>query len=703
MKNVRSDILKRVFLVYGLMLLMGLAIIVKMIYIQVKEGAELLDKTHELNLKYFDVHAVRGNIYASDGSLLVTSVPVFEIRMDVACPNISDKFFNDNVRALSVELSRLFRDKPAGVYEKELRKERKAGNRYYLVKNRVSYYEYKKLRDFPIFERGMYKGGLIAVPDSKREKPYRLLAERTLGYETEDGSARVGLEGAYSDLLSGKNGRQLKKKINNGDWRPVFDENEVEPQNGKDIITTIDVNLQDVAEDALYRHLVEHKAEWGCAVLMEVNTGYVKAIANLKLDEKSGNYYESFNYAVGESIEPGSTFKLASVLSLFEDGLADLQDSVNVKYGVTRFSNLEIKDVHYFANDWITVREAFEASSNVGISQIVNQAYSDHPERFVNRLRQMGIDRPLNIEIPGEATPYLKNTKDKEWSKVSLPFMSIGYEVMLTPLQVLAFYNAVANDGVMVKPVFVNEIKYANQTIERIEPEVISKSIGSEKALSDARSLLEGVVLRGTAKNLSNSVYKIAGKTGTAQIARKNQGYDKENYNASFVGYFPADNPKYSCIVVVSRPSTGRYYASSVAVPVFKEIADKVYANSYDIHEIKPDAVQNADYPQWMIGNRSDLEFLHKSLNIPLDTAGAGSQWVVTVKTESDQIRLQSRTVQEGVVPNLKGMGARDALFILESLGLKVTLEGKGFVRDQTLPPGRKISRGEGIKILLEV
>lgn len=703
MKNIRSDIFNRVTLVYILILALGIAIIGKMVIIQVREGPELLSKAQELNLRYFDVQAVRGNIYADDGNLLVTSVPVFEIRMDVGCPNISDEFFNNNVRALATELSRLFRDKSAAEYERNLRKERKAGNRYYLVRGNVNYDEYKKLRTFPIFERGMYKGGLIAVPDTRREKPFSLLAERTLGYETEDGKTKVGLEGAYTDLLKGKNGRQLKKKINSGDWKPVFDENEIEPENGKDIITTIDVNLQDVAEDALYRHLVDHKAEWGCAVLMEVSTGYVKAIANLKLDEKTGKYYESYNFAVGGSIEPGSTFKLASVLSLFEDGLVVLDDSINVRSGVARYSNLEIKDVHPFYKDWITVREAFEASSNVGISLIVSNAYGDQPQRYVDRLKHMDLHNPLNIEIPGEAPPYIKNSEDDSWSKVSLPFMSIGYEVMLTPLQVLAFYNAVANNGVMVKPLFVREIRYANKVIETREPEIINNSIVSPEALSNARSLLEGVVLRGTAKSLNNSYYQIAGKTGTAQIAQKNKGYDKENYNASFVGYFPADDPLYSCIVVVSKPSTGRYYASSVAVPVFKEIADKVYATSHEIHEIKPDTVLSTDYPQWMIGNRDELEFLHKSLNIPLDTASAGSQWVVTVKTDDDLIRLQSRVIQEGLVPNVKGMGAKDAMFILESLGLKVSLTGRGYVREQSLNPGSRIRKGEEIKIKLEV
>lgn len=702
MKDIKTDILWRVVLVYSVIVLMGMAIIAKIIHIQIYEGPQLLEVAKEQHLRYFDVEAVRGTIFASDGSLLATSVPVFEIRLDLASPLIGDRFFNENVGALARELGKLFGDKPGWKYETELRNERRKGNRYFKLRSKATYDQLKALRTFPILERGMYRGGLIAISRTERVKPYALLAQRTIGYENRNEEIFVGLEGAYSDVLTGKDGKQLKKRINNGDWRPVYDENEVEPENGKDIITSIDVNLQDVAEDALNRHLKEHRADWGCAVLMEVGTGFIKAIANLKYDEKSDRYHESYNFAVGASIEPGSTFKLASVLALLEDGRAALDDSVEVGYGVARYYNLEIKDVHAPERKWMKIREAFEVSSNVGISKAVFNAYSGDPGAFISRMHDFSLSEPLEIEIPGEGMPFVKNTDHASWSKVSLPFMSIGYELKLTPLHLLSLYNAIANDGVMVKPLFVREIREAGKTIDVREPEVINRSVCSDETLHNVRSLLEGVVERGTARSLCKSVYRIAGKTGTAQIANDNLGYDKQNYNASFVGYFPADNPKYSCIVVVSRPSTGKYYASSVAVPVFREIADKVYSTRPDIHHHMADTTVKTDYPLWTIGHKDDLEYLYNEFLIPLDPASANSEWAVSMSADS-AVKLQPRLVGEGIVPNVKGMGIKDALFILENLGLKVEIKGRGLIREQSLPPGKSISKGETITLKMEV
>ncbi|MCD4737103.1 MAG: transpeptidase family protein [Bacteroidales bacterium] len=701
MNNIKSDILWRVILVYSVILLMGLAIIAKLIHIQLVEREGLIVETEEQNLRYFKVEAVRGNIYSDDGNLLVTSVPVFNIRMDVASPLISDTYFEENVGKLATRLSGLFRDKKIWEYERDLRKQRKKGNRYYIIKRRVTYNELKQLRAFPIFERGKYKGGLIAIPGSKRKKPYGLMAERTLGYANETEGIFVGLEGAYSEMLRGTEGQQLKRRINNGDWRPVFDENEIDPQNGKDIITSINIHLQDVAETSLYSHLMEHEAEWGCAVLMEVETGYIKAIANLTRDSLTGEYKEIYNHAVGTSIEPGSTFKLASVLAMIEEGLINLDDSVYVGNGVVRYANLEIKDVHAPEKKWITLREAFEASSNVGISKLVNNLFSEFPSKYTDQLYQLSLNEQLGIDIPGEGKPFLKNTESDDWTGVSLPFMSIGYELMLTPIQLLTFYNAIANDGVRVKPLFVKQIGQAGMIVEERSVEVLNSSICSDETILKMRELLEGVVERGTAKKLKNPYYKVAGKTGTAQIAI-NGRYDKKNYNASFVGYFPAGNPKYSCIVVVSKPSTGRYYASSVAVPVFKEIADKVYSTNLDIHQHLPDTVDKTDYPVWAIGNRMDLEEIYNTLSIPLDTLSTTADWAVSV-ISGDAVMLKTRTIPVGSIPNVKGMGLRDAIYVLESMGMDVTVRGRGKVRKQSVEPGKQVRQGDKITIYLEV
>ncbi|MBC8489431.1 MAG: transpeptidase family protein [Bacteroidetes bacterium] len=702
MKNIKTDILWRVFLVYLVMLVFGAAIIIKVVYIQFVEGKELKQKAEEQSLRYFNIEAVRGNICAADGSLLATSVPIFDIRMDVASTLISNAYFQNHIDALTRELSKLFNDKSKYQYKKSLLLERKNGNRYYLIKRNVTYEQLKKLRDFPIFIRGKYRGGLIIIPKTKRKKPFGLLAERTIGYENKNENLYVGVEGAFSEYLSGRNGKQLRRRINNGDWVPVFDENEVEPENGNDIITTIDLNVQDVAESALYNHLIEHQAEWGCAVLMEVETGQIKAIANLTKDPKSNSYKETYNYAVGTSIEPGSTFKLASMLVLLEDDKINLEDTIDIGKGYTVYHGLTIKDVHGVRDGRVSKKEVFTLSLNTGVSRLVYNAYLTNPQKYINRLYDMSINQKSGINIPGEGEPLIKNTKNRSWSKVSLPFMSIGYELRMTPMQLLTFYNAVANNGKMVKPMFVKEIRQAGKTIKIFDTEVINKSICSDATIEKAHELLEGVVESGTAQSLNKSVYKIAGKTGTAQIADLNKGYDKTNYNASFVGYFPADNPKYSCIVVVSKPSTGRYYASSVAVPVFKEIADKVYATDLEIHQHKETEPADAAYPVYATGYQEELKYVYQTLDIPLDSLSTNAEWAIALKADST-VRLETRIIKEGLVPNVKGMGAKDAVYVLENLGLKVKIHGRGFVREQSLSPGSRVKKGNMITLKLAV
>jgi len=700
-KDIKADILWRVFLVYLAMVVFGVAIIFRVIFIQVVEGDELLAKADSLTMKFFKVEATRGNICAVDESLLATSVPIFDIRMDVASPLISNQDFSNNVDALAGKLAGLFGNKSKSQYKSDLIRQRQKGNRYFLLKNNVSYEQLQELRTFPILDRGKFKGGLIILPKTKRQKPFGSLALRTIGYENTSENLFVGLEGAYNGILSGKDGQQLRRRINNGDWVPVFDDNEVEPVNGKDIITTIDVNLQDVAESSLYNHLVEHQAEWGCAVLMEVETGQIKAIANLTRIEKTDKYQEAYNYAVGTSIEPGSTFKLPSMIALFEDGLDNLDDTIDIGQGYAVYSGLTIQDVHGIRDGRVSIREIFEKSSNVGVSRLVTDKYSSQPASYIDRLYSMSLNKPLNLDIPGEGNPFIKDTKSKSWSKVSLPFMSIGYELRLTPLQILTFYNAIANDGRMVKPMFVKEIRDAGRVIERFETQTINKSVCSESSLEKAREILEGVVRQGTATSLRNAPYSVAGKTGTAQIATPNKGYDKRNYNASFVGYFPADSPKYSCIVVVSRPSTGRYYASSVAVPVFKEIADKVYATNLEIQ--KPDTLpESTDYPLYATGFQEELKQLYETFDIPLDSMSTNAEWAIALKG-NNSVLLDTRIFREGLVPNVKGMGARDAIYVLENLGMKVQVVGRGFVREQSILPGSRVTKGSRITIRLSV
>jgi cell division protein FtsI (penicillin-binding protein 3) len=699
-KDIKADILWRVFLVYLGMLIFGIAIIGKVIYIQIVESEELLAKADSLSIKHFKVEATRGNVCAVDGSLLATSVPIFDIRMDVASPLISNADFNSNVDELAGKLAALFGNRSKWEYKSILTKGRKKGNRYLKIKNNVTYEQLKELRTFPILDQGKYKGGLIVLPKTKRQKPFGSLALRTIGYEKENENLYVGIEGAYHEILKGHDGTQLRRRINSGSWVPVFDENEVEPINGKDIITTIDVNLQDVAESSLLDHLIEHQAEWGCAVLMEVETGNIMAIANLSKNKNTGKYSETYNHAVGASIEPGSTFKLASMIALFEDGLENLDDTVNIGKGYKVYHGLTIQDTHGTRDGRVSIREVFELSSNAGTSMLVYDQYVKKPQQYIDRLYHMSLQEPLGIEIPGEGKPYIKNTKEKSWSAVSLPFMSIGYELQLTPLQTLTFYNAVANNGKMVKPMFVKEIREAGKTLESFEPVILNSSIASKSSIDKAHEILEGVVQRGTATSLKNAPYRVGGKTGTAQIA-SSSGYDKRNYNASFVGYFPAEDPKYSCIVVVSKPSTGRYYASSVAVPVFKDIADKVYATNLAIQarDTTPDIFT---YPLYAKGFNEELKYLYHDFKVPMDSMCTNSQWAIALEADHSVV-LKTRIFKEDIIPDVKGMGARDAVYVLENLGLKVNISGRGFVKEQSIIPGTRATKGRQITLKLSV
>jgi cell division protein FtsI (penicillin-binding protein 3) len=700
-EDIKKDILWRVYLVYLGIFLMALAIIGKAAYIQFAEGKELVALAEEQELSFFSLEANRGNIYDANGNLLATSVPVFEIRMDVASDLIPDQLFREKLDSLAWHLSRLFGDRSKYQYKKGLEDARKEGNRYYLLKRKVTYAELKKLRTFPILSRGKYKGGLIVIRQTRREMPFDELARRTIGYENKEQGLFVGLEGAYNEVLEGIDGKQLRRRISNGDWIPVYGKDELEPSDGRDIITTIDINLQDVAENALYQHLTEHEASQGCAILMEVATGHIKAIANLRKDPKTNRYEESYNIAIAEGIEPGSTFKLPTIVALMEDGKVNLGDTIDIGDGWTVYHGATMRDVKNIRDGRITIREAFEKSSNVGISRITMDAYKDEQSDYVDRLYSMSLNKPLGLEIPGEARPMIKHPDStKYWYGTTLPWMSIGYEVKITPMQTLAFYNAIANNGTLVKPMLVKEVRQAGRVIEAFETEILNKKICSQATIDSARSLLEGVVERGTATNLKNRHYRVAGKTGTAQIAKENSGYDKKTYNASFVGYFPADNPKYSCIVVVSNPAQGKYYGGSVAAPVFREIADKVYATQLDIYQETEMDTDDARLPQVMYGYHEDLGMLCEELGIPVSGASNISEWVVCFH-DDDGIRFEPRAIRSDMVPNVRGMSARDAVYILEQLGMKASIQGYGKVSSQSVEPGSRFSKGQEIILKL--
>ncbi|MCD6091496.1 MAG: transpeptidase family protein [Bacteroidales bacterium] len=697
--NNNAHILKASYLMYFFILFFGLGIIAKVLHIQIKEGEELRKMGLEHSTKEIKTEALRGNIYTHNNKLLAVTTPKYEIRFD-PISNKTEDFFNANIDNLARKLSALLKDKSAANYKREIIRARKSGNYYFLIAKNLSYDEYQKIKTFPILRLGRNKGGLIPIQTNKRDLPYNLLAKRTLGiYNYEKGRYEVGIEGAYNDYLKGTEGNRLMQKISGGIWMPIDPANEIEPKNGNDVVTTIDIDIQDIAETALMRNLRKYKAKHGSVVVMEVETGAILAIANLGRDANN-NYQEDYNYAIGESSEPGSTFKLASILVALEDGVIDINDTIDTGNGSVNYYNQTIKDTHKIKDGILSIQEVIEESSNVGMAKIITENYRNNPQKFIDGLYKIGLNKSLGISLSGEGKPYIKNTSDKTWSGVSLPWIAHGYELQITPLQTLTFYNAIANGGKMMKPRFVKEIRSINQSLKIFDPIVLNEQIASPKTISKLQKMLEGVVLRGTAKNIKNDSYSIAGKTGTAQIAQNNQGYNKSHYIASFAGYFPASKPKFSCIVAINDPSVKSYYGSAVAAPVFKEISDKIFANNSDlVGDIN--TAKNSINPRPRTGYKEDFNTIFKAMGIPT-TKNPGTEWVVCLSAQ-DTINFGRRIIRTETIPYLVGMTAKDALFILGGLGIDCQITGKGFVVKQSVKAGTKINKNMLVSLTLSV
>lgn len=705
--SIKKIIVNRVIALYLLTFLGALLILGRILQLQIIQGEELRNKAEQFTYKYVSIEPNRGEIYTHNGNhVLATSVPYYEIRMDVNSDALTQDVFNRGVDSLAYRLSALFGDKTKNAYKKELVSARNQGKRYYLIKKHVSYQELKKMKSFPIFRLGRYKGGFIVIQENRRILPHQSLAERTIGYLNEGESGNiVGIEGAYDHYLKGVAGYRLMQKTAGNLWIPLSDDNEIEPEDGYDVVSTIDIDIQDVAENALYSQLKQHNAHHGCAVLMEVKTGEIRAIANLQRTS-DGSYRETYNYAIAESTEPGSTFKLASVIAALEDGKIDPDDSVDTGKGSVRFFDKTIRDTREGGYGKISVARVFELSSNVGMAKIIDEHYRNKERQFVDRLYRMHLNEPLGLDIKGEGEPLIRYPDDPLWSGISLVMMSHGYEIQMTPLQVLTFYNAVANDGVMVKPKFVNSISYHGRTVREFRTEVIDNSICSASTLRKVKKMLEGVVDSGTAMNLRNKVFRIAGKTGTAQIANEKYGYQFNSmvsYQASFVGYFPADDPKYSCIVVVNSPSSNVYYGNIVAGPVFWEIASKVYATSI---EMQDDPVgkrfELAEIPFSKNGKSDELTYVAKHLDIPVKDESGNNEWIATRQNPA-YINFSKLTIIDHLVPNVVDMGLSDAIYLLGNAGLRVQVTGRGKVVRQSLLPGTKAKAGETIELTMSI
>lgn len=707
--NTRKAILFRTIVVFSGMIVFALFVGYSLVKIQFVEGAKWRALADSLSTKVFSIEAVRGNIFDCKGNLLATSLPIYDVRIDAQSPAFMDEeLFLSNIDSLSFGLAEIFKDKPARFYKDLLVRTKKAGNRYFLFKRKISYNQLQAMRKLPLFRLGKYKGGMMVNERTRREKPFGMLAERTIGFKQEEGAVRVGLEGYFDKQLGGKSGKRVMQRIAGGTYVPIDDELMIDAQQGKDIVTTIDINLQDVAEQALYANLIENDADYGTTILMEVATGEIKAIANLTRVTE-GVYQEKYNYAVGESVEPGSTFKLISALALLADGYMTPKDKVDTEGGQMRFCNLTMKDSH-LGSGVISFQEAFEQSSNVAFAKLMQKHYSKNPEQLYNHYKNLGITEKLDFQLAGVGKPVVKGPNSKSWSCTSLPYMAIGYELMLTPLQILTVYNTIANNGVFVKPILVKRIEQAGKVIQDFPSEVLNPSVCSSEVAKQLQAMMEGVVLRGTASSLRSNFYSYAGKTGTAVIANKGRGYLEgggKSYRASFCGYFPAENPKYSCVVLISRPRKENYYASKVALPVFKEIADKVYASALNLHrELKfTHKVFSSDLPQIALADKNDvkqvLDQVKLSSHFHQDSIHPDeTEWINGV-VQDQSIALEPTLVSGSVMPDVRGMGARDAMYLLEKKGVKVELKGFGRVRRQSVLPGSKLSKNQLIQLHL--
>lgn len=667
MATNEKNILNRLYFIAGCMFVFASLIVVQLINIQFVEGDKYNQLSEERTLKNFKIPANRGNLYDSNGNLLATSIPNYDIRFDAV--TVTDKNFEENIVPLSKELYKMF-GKSVAYWTLSLRTARVNKHRYFLIARNLGYSDYVKVKNFPLFKLGAYKGGIIVEQRTVREHPLGEIAARTVGYERKDEQGyytRVGLEGAFGPFLEGTDGHRLKQKIAKGQWKPISDNNEVEPKDGYDVVSTIDVNIQDIAHHALLAQLEKYEADHGTVVVMETKTGEIKAISNLGRTVQ-GTYYEKLNYAVGETHEPGSTFKLMAMIVALEDKVIDTSTVVDTENGIMNVRGYKVRDSHRGGYGKISAAKAFEVSSNVGVVKLIYDNYKAQPQKFIDGLNRMNLNQKLGISIKGEGEPYIPKPGDKKWSGLSLAWMAYGYgSIQVTPLQTLAFYNAIANNGILLKPRFIKEVKEWDKVIDENELTVLNPKICSQETVNKVQEMMKNVVERGTAKSLYSPNFSMAGKTGTAQTEYWMKDWNSNpRYISSFVGYFPAENPKYTSIVVIHKPNNKvGYYGADVSGPVFKRIAQKIYTDT-------------------------PIEDELESLNIKND------------KISKDYEKyFATAQASKALMPNVVGMPAMDALSLLENLGLSVRINGKGKVKNQSIPAGQKIKNNQQVALSL--
>lgn len=696
----------RYFFVVLIMGLAGIAIVVRGAMTMFAERQYWQDVADRFVKENVTVKPNRGNILSSDGKLMASSLPEYRIYMDFkAGGEKKDTMLVNHLNEISEGLHKIFPDKSAAEFKRHLQKGRKKGSRNYLIyPKRISYIQYKEAKRLPVFNLNKYKGGFHELAYNQRKKPFGSLATRTLGdlfADTAQG-AKNGIELAFDTLLKGRDGVTHRQKVMNKYLNIV----DIAPIDGCDIISTIDVDMQDICEKALVDKLKELEAVWGVAVLMDVATGDVKAIVNMER-ARNGEYYEMRNLAISNMMEPGSTFKTASIMVALEDGKITPDYTVDTGKGVKRMYGRDMKDWNWYKGGYgvIDVTKILEVSSNIGVSTIINDFYKDNPQKYIDGLRRMSIDQPLHLQIAGEGKPNIKGPKERYFAKTTLPWMSIGYETQVPPLNILTFYNAIANNGVMVRPRFVTHAVKGNEIVEEFEVEVINPKICSDRTLKQIQTILEKVVSEGLAKPAGSRQFHVSGKTGTAQVSQGAAGYKSgvRNHLVSFCGYFPSEAPKYSCIVSI-QINKGMPSGGAMAGSVFSKIAERVYAKNlrFDMRNAI-DSTTNV-IPAVKGGEMNEALCVLNTLNVPVqkqfDEQRRAELWGHTQATPSAVV-LKSKNISSNIVPSVIGMGAKDAVYLLESKGLKVRLNGIGRVKSQSISGGSRIAKEQTIALTL--
>lgn len=696
--DLKKDILVRTYMVFIIMVVFCLVILGKAIYIQAVEGKYWISMADSAHIRYEEIEAERGTIYSEDGQMLSTSVPEFDIYIDYQADGLRDRdglLFKQNIDALAAGLSRLFKDKSADQYKKELKAGYREKDRYALFKRKISFGDYEQLKTLPLVKLGRNKSGFMPVVRMKRLYPFRLMANRTIGIARD--SNKVGLEKKYDQYLSGVTGKRLVRYIAGGAGVPI-DGSEEDPKDGSDIITTLDVGIQDAAQIALQRMMIQNEAERGTCIVMEVKTGKIKAIANLGR-QRDGSYWEDYNYALSPT-EPGSTWKLVTLMSVLDDKLVNLNSIVDLEGGRWTVAGSTVFDSEVHGMHAATIKQSFEKSSNVGMAKLAYHSYYNQPSKFIRHIHDLHLDTLTGVDLPGEGRPNIHKPGSRTWSNTTIPWMGFGYNLTITPLHTAMLYNAIANGGKMMKPYIVNAVVKDGVPVKQIDPVVLSEKVCTGQTLSQLKECLEGVVTNGTAKKLQTPAYTIAGKTGTALVADKGITYSDHMYQSSFAGYFPADKPQYTIVVVIrNKAHAARFYGADVAGPVFREVSDHVFA-SHIQRMVNPK--ENADSVLFAYkGTATSLKRINKLANIKGKDSSQGKEMADVYTTANYVTVVKGTSVTANTMPALNGYGLKDALELCEERKLKVTIIGRGKVIAQSIAAGTTIKEGQNIHLQL--